>query len=117
MTLRDVWPRGLRIRFFAWIDGIVLLALVAAALCFHRIDGQALEAAIRRNLASTELERASQAILTAPYAVLSLLEYDDNTQAGRDAPVLFRDAVSVAKRSLDEVGPNLPPKMRSGSRS
>src|SRR5271166_1180700 len=108
MTLRDVWPRELRFRFFDWIDGIVVLTLVVAALGFHRIDGQTLEAAIRRSLASTELERASQAILTAPYAVLSLLEYDDNTQAGRDAPVVFRDAVRTAKRSLDEAAGLIP---------
>ncbi len=108
MTLRDVWPRKLWFRFVVWIDGIVVLTLVVAALGFHRINGQALEAAIQRNLASTELERASQAILTAPYAVLSLLEYDDNTEAGRDAPVVFRDAVRTAKRSMDEAARLLP---------
>lgn len=102
MNLRVVWPRPLWFRFVAWFDGIVVVALVVAALALHMINEQALEAASERNLATTALERASQAILTAPYAVLSLLEYDDNTQAGRDAPVLFRDAVHTAKRSLDE---------------
>ena len=38
----------------------------------------------------------------APYAVLSILEFDDNTDAGRDAPVAFRDAVRNAKSALGE---------------
>lgn len=102
MNLRVVRPRKLWFRFVAWFDGLVVVALVVAALALHTMNEQALEAASERNLASTALERASQAILTAPYAVLSLLVYDDNTQVGRDAPVLFRDAVREAKRSLDE---------------
>ncbi len=101
MNPRVVWPRALWFRFAAWFDGIAVAALVAASLALHMINGEALEAT-PRNLASTALERASQAILTAPYAVLSLLEYDDNTEAGRDAPVLFWDAVRTAKRALDE---------------
>jgi hypothetical protein len=40
--------------------------------------------------------------------VLSLLEYDDNTQAGRDAPILFRDAVRAAKESMDEAARLVP---------
>jgi hypothetical protein len=41
--------------------------------------------------------------LTVRYAVLSILEYDDSIDAGRDAPVLFRDAVREARSSsLDE---------------
>jgi hypothetical protein len=108
MTLRDVCPRRLWFRCVAWLDGIAVVALLVAALALHMINREALEAATQRNLASTELERASQAILTAPYAVLSLLEYDDNTQAGRDAPVLFRDAVRAAKRSMDEAARLVP---------
>jgi hypothetical protein len=108
MNLRAVRPRKLWLRFVAWFDGIVVVALVVAALALHMINEQALEAESDRNLASTALERASQAILTAPYAVLSLLEYDDNTQAGREAPVLFRDAVRAAKRSLDEAARTAP---------
>ena len=84
------------------------MALSVAALALHMINGEALEAATQRHLASTELERASQSILTTPYAVLSLLEYDDNTQAGRDAPVLFRDAVRATKLSMDEAARLVP---------
>ena len=102
MNLRDVQPRSLWFPFVGWIDGIIVATLVVAALSLHIINGEALKAATQSNLASTELERAAQAILTTPYAVLSLLEYDDNTQAGRDAPILLRDAVRAAKESMDE---------------
>ena len=47
MNLRVVWPRPLWFRFVAWFDGIVVVALVVAALALHMINEQALEAAIR----------------------------------------------------------------------
>ncbi len=102
MNLRDVRSRKPWFSFVDWIDRVIVATLVVAALPLHVINGEALKAATQSSLASIELERASQAILTTPYAVLSLLEYDDNTQAGRDAPILFRDAVRAAKESMDE---------------
>jgi hypothetical protein len=108
VNLRDVQPRKLWFPFVGWIDGVIVATLVVAALPLHMINGEALKAATQSNLASTELERASQAILTTPYAVLILLEYDDNTQAGRDAPILFRDAVRAAKESMDEAARLVP---------
>jgi hypothetical protein len=108
VNLRGVRRRKLWFPFVGWIDGTIVATLVVAALSLHTINGEALKAATQSNLASIELERASQAILTTPYAVLSLLEYDDNTQAGRDAPILFRDAVRDAKESMDEAARLIP---------
>ena len=46
----------------------------------------------------------------APYAVLSILEYDDSVDAGRQAPVVFLDAVREARSSLDEAARLAPDK-------
>ncbi len=62
----------------------------------------AIEAVAQRSAAATVLARASQAVLAAPYAFLSFLEYDDSAEAGRQAPILFVDEAREPKRALDE---------------
>jgi hypothetical protein len=83
------------------LSGILLVALAVGAL--GMVEGQGIEAVAQRSAAAAILARASQAVVTAPYAVLSLLEYDDSKEAGRQAPILFLDAAREPKRALDEV--------------
>jgi hypothetical protein len=75
------------------LSGILLVTLAVGAS--ETVEGQ-------RSAAATILARASQAVVTAPYAVLSLLEYDDSKEARRQAPILFFDAAREPKRALDE---------------
>jgi len=83
-----------------WAAAVGGVAL--AALALYAIDESALDGVRQRDLAETTLARAAHAILMTPYSVLSMLEYDDNTAAGRDAPVHFVGAVREAKSALDE---------------
>ena len=83
-------------------DAIALIALAAAAGGVYISHQSAVATLTRASLTSAALNRASHAILMAPYAVLSILEFDDNTDAGRNAPVAFRDAVREAKSGLSE---------------
>src|SRR5208282_800633 len=82
------------------LSGILLVTLAVGAL--GTVEGQGVEAVAKRSAAATILARASQAVVTAPYAVLSLLEYDDSKEARRQAPILFLDAAREPKRALDE---------------
>jgi hypothetical protein len=96
MMRRDKVGRG-RVRL---LSGILLLTLAVSAL--GMVEGQGVEAVAQRSAAVTILVRASQAVLAAPNAVLSFLEYDDSAEAGRQAPILFLDATREPKRALDE---------------
>jgi len=82
------------------LSGILLVTLAVGAL--GTVEGQGVEAVAKRSAAATILARASQAVLAAPHAVLSFLEYDDSAEAGRQAPILFLDAAREPKRALDE---------------
>ena len=82
------------------LSGILLVTLAVGAL--GTVEGQGVEAVAQRSAAAAILARASQAVVAAPYAVLSLLEYDDSKDARRQAPILFLDAAREPKRALDE---------------
>ncbi len=82
------------------LSGILLVTLAVGSL--GTVAGQGVEAVFQRSAAATILARASQAVVTAPYAVLSLLEYDDSKEARRQAPILFLDAAREPKGALDE---------------
>jgi hypothetical protein len=94
------------------LSGILLVTLAVGAL--GMVEGQGIEAVAQRSAAATILARASQAVLAAPYAVLSFLEYDDSAEARRQAPILFLDAAREPKRALDEamLAPDKPAQIR-----
>ena len=74
------------------LGGILLATLAMGAL--GAVEGQ-------RTAAATILARASQAVVTAPYAVLGFFEYDDSKETRRQTPILFLDAAGEPKRALD----------------
>ena len=84
----------------------VVLALAEIAL--HTIEKREMDALSERSLAAASLARASHAVGMTPYAVLSILEYDDSIEAGRQAPVVFLDAVREARISLNEAAQHAP---------
>ena len=94
------------------LSGILLVTLAVDAL--GTVEGQGVEAVAQRSSAATILARASEAVVTAPYALLSLLEYDDSKEARRQAPILFLDAAREPKRALDQamlLAPGKPAKI------
>ena len=78
------------------------VTLALAGIALHAIEKRQIGALSQRSLAAASLARASQAVGMAPYAVLSILEYDDSIEAGRQAPVVFLDAMREARSALDE---------------
>ena len=86
------------------------VALALAGIVLHTIEKWQMDTLSQRNLAAASLARASHAVGMAPYAVLSILEYDDSIEAGRQAPVVFLDAVREARGSLDEAARLAPDK-------
>ena len=110
MPLGTKWPLAMRLNNdgtgkagrgrVSLLSGILLATLAAGVL--GTVEGQGIEAVAQRSAAATILARASQAVVTAPYAVLSFLEYDDSKEARRQAPILFLDAAREPKRALDE---------------
>jgi hypothetical protein len=81
------------------LGGILLITLAVGTL--GTVEGQGVEAGAQRSAAATILARASQAVVTAPYALLGLLEYDDSKEAKRQARILFLVA-GEPKAALDE---------------
>lgn len=104
MKMRGGWVSGPAVGPLDWRGAVLVSAVVIATLAVHAVNTRALDAVRRSDLAVTTLERASRAIQAAPYAVLSILEFDDDTEAGREAQVLFLDAVREAESALDEAG-------------
>jgi hypothetical protein len=86
------------------------VALALAGIALHAIETRQMDTLSQRSLAAASLARASHAVEMAPYAVLSILEYDDSIEAGRQAPVVFLDAVREARSSLDEAAQLAPDK-------
>jgi hypothetical protein len=82
------------------LGGILLVTLAVGAL--GTVEGQGVEAFVQRSAAATILARATQAVVTAPYTVLSFLEYDDSKEARRQTPILFLHAAREPRRALDE---------------
>lgn len=82
------------------LSAILLATLAVGAL--GTVEGQGVEAVVQRSAAATILARASQAVVMAPYALLSFFEYDDSKEARRQGPILFLDAAGEPKRALDE---------------
>jgi hypothetical protein len=78
------------------------VTLALAGIALHMIEKRQMGDLSRRSLAAASLARASHAVGMAPYAVLTILEYDDSVEAGRQAPVVFLDAVREARSALDE---------------
>ena len=86
------------------------VALALAGIALHAIEKRQMDTLSLRGLATASLARASHAVAMAPYAVLSILEYDDSIEAGRQAPVVFLDAMREARSSLDEAAQLAPDK-------
>jgi hypothetical protein len=78
------------------------VTLALAGIALHALEKRQIGALSQRSLAAASLARASQAVGMAPYAVLTILEYDDSIEAGRQAPVVFLDAMREARSALDE---------------
>jgi hypothetical protein len=89
-----------RSRGFRLAIAFAMLSLAGMAL--HIIEKRQMATLSQRQLAAATLARSSHAVEMAPYAVLSILEYDDSIEAGREAPLLFLDAVREARSALDE---------------
>ncbi len=89
---------------------LAVVALALATIAFQSIEKRQDDFITRRNFAATTLARASHAVLKAPYAILSILAYDDNTEAGRQAPVLFLDAVRETRNALNQAVELVPDK-------
>jgi hypothetical protein len=96
------------------VPGLPLAAafvtLAFAGIVPHAIEKRQMDTLSQRNLAASSLARASHAVGMAPYAVLSILEYDDSIEAGRQAPFVFLDAVREARSALDEAAQLAPDK-------
>jgi hypothetical protein len=86
------------------------VALALAGFALHAIEQRQTDSVSQRSLAAASMARASHAVGMAPYAVLSILEYDDSIEAGRQAPVVFLDAMREARSSLDEAARLAPDK-------
>jgi hypothetical protein len=86
------------------------IALALAGIALHAIEKRQMDNLSQRSLAAASLARASHAVGMAPYAVLSILEYDDSIEAGRQAPFVFLDAMREARSSLDEAAQLAPDK-------
>jgi hypothetical protein len=110
MRLGHAWSKtpGRSVSGLPLAAAVVALALAGIALC--AIEKRQMDALSQRSLATASLARASQAVAMAPYAVLSILEYDDSIEAGRQAPVVFLDAVREARIALDEAAQLAPDK-------
>lgn len=99
MSLNDDGTRKAGRGRVSLLSGILLVTLAVGALV--TVEGQSVEAVAQRSAAAAILARASQAVVAAPHAVLSLLEYDDSKEERRQAPILFLDAAREPKRALD----------------
>jgi hypothetical protein len=86
------------------------VALALGGIALHAIEKRQMDSLSQRSLAAASLARASHAVGMAPYAVLSILEYDDSIEAGRQASVVFLDAMREAGSSLEEAAQLAPDK-------
>jgi hypothetical protein len=79
-------------------SGILLLTLALG------VPGtlQGANAVAQVSSAATILARASQAAITAPCALLSLLEYDESQEARQQSRILFFGTAREPKRAPDE---------------
>ena len=85
---------------------IAAFALAAAALYgLQARSGDRIEA---RTRAASAVSASARLVLDIPLAVLGILEFDDNVEAGRQAPVLFLDAAREARNALDAAGRAAP---------
>jgi hypothetical protein len=76
---------------------LILTATVAATVARHDEKNRGM-AALGEIAA---LNGASHAMQTLSYAMTSVLAYDDTTEAGRNAPIAFRDGLTSVDRSLN----------------
>jgi hypothetical protein len=101
MKFRDLWRRKEAAGALGLPGSVAIATFLLAVFSLRAVNERAIDAVSHRDLAAISLSRASQSIMMAPYAILSLLDYDDNTEASRRAPALFLNAAGDAKRSLD----------------
>ncbi|MBV9290310.1 MAG: hypothetical protein JO288_21255 [Hyphomicrobiales bacterium] len=97
MKLAYVWSRTR-----PWLAAAAAASIMLAVSALWALAESALDRMRQRDLAEMALAHASQAVVTTSYAVLSLLESDDDAETGRAAPLVFLDAVRAAKDELDE---------------
>ena len=91
-----------RSRIRPWLAAAATASVIVAVSGLCALTESALERMRQRDLADMALARASQAVVTTSYAVLSMLEYDGSAETGRAAPLVFLDALREAKDELDE---------------
>src|ERR1700682_470204 len=90
---------------------LVILAMVSfGALKLIGISDQASEIIEHRDVAASQLIRASRAMLTAPYDVLAALVFDGDTAQGRAASEGFPKAIADVDSILDEAMRLVPDK-------
>lgn len=78
---------------------VAVFTLAAAAL--YGLQTQSVDRIETRTRAASAVSTAGRLVLDIPVAVLGILEFDDNVEAGRQAPVLFLDATREARNALD----------------
>jgi len=110
MQLGHAWSKTPRRSVPGLPLAAAFVALALAGIALRAIEKRQMDTLSQRSLATASLARASHAVGMAPYAVLSILEYDDSIEAGRQAPVVFLDAVREARSSLDEAARLAPDK-------
>lgn len=93
------WLKGAGAPHVLFAGAAALFVLAAAAI--YAAGARSFDEMGRETRAAADIASASRAILEIPIAVLSLLEFDDNVEAGRQAPVLFLDATREARNALD----------------
>ena len=102
------WSKSAGTANAALACAIALFALGAVSLYVVQARGfDRIEARVR---AAAEIAAAGRTMLDIPIAVLGILEFDDNVEAGRQAPVLFLDATRESRHALDAAARLVPEK-------
>ena len=78
-----------------------LAAFALAAVALSAVQTQSIERIEARTRAAAGIAAAGRLVLDLPVAMLGILEFDDDVEAGRQAPVLFLDGTREARGALD----------------
>ncbi len=102
------WSKSAGTANAALACALALFALAAASL--YALQARGFDRIEARARAAAEIAAAGRTMLDIPLAVLGILEFDDNVEAGRQAPVLFLDATRETRHALDAAARLAPDK-------